>query len=96
MITFYQVGDKLLQLDPNDLVVKLLEIMGKTKTGELVDITDKDLQRIDQIISEATKQINRIRQALDPETKKILCFVTDKAEEGLPVLEEEAEKEPEG
>jgi hypothetical protein len=84
MITFYMVGDKLLELDANDLVVKLLEAMGKTKTGELVEITDKDLQRVDQIISEATTRVNKIRQSLDPETKKVICFVTESAGEGLP------------
>jgi len=83
MITFYKVGDKLLELDANDLVVKLLEAMGKTRTGELVEITDKDLQRVDQIISEATTRVNRIRQSLDPETKKVICFVTESSEEGL-------------
>jgi hypothetical protein len=49
-----------------------------------VEITDKDLQRVDQIISEATTRVNKIRQSLDPETKKVICFVTESSGEGLP------------
>ena len=77
MIAFYAVGDRLLQLDSDDVVVRLLETMGKTRCGELVEITEADLQKIDQVISEATRKINKIRQSLDPETKKLLCFVTE-------------------
>ncbi|MBD3184048.1 hypothetical protein GF312_17320 [Candidatus Poribacteria bacterium] len=81
MINFYKVGDKLLELQGNDLVISVLKSIGKAEPGKLVKITEKDLQRMDQIMSHATMQINKIRQSLNPENKTVTCFVASEPDE---------------